>query len=45
MKKLIAVFMVLILISSMADAANRKGSHRAYSGHGKGSYYVGGHKK
>jgi hypothetical protein len=25
-----------------ADARNRKGSKRTYSGHGKGSYYVGG---
>ena len=44
MKKIIAVFVVLIFASSMADAANRKGSHRVNNSHGKSSHYVGGHK-
>ena len=44
MKNLIALFVVLIFASSMADASNRKGSHRLNSSQGKGSHYVGGHK-
>jgi len=43
--------LVMVLVASFAfiavnildaDAANRKGSRRVYSGHGKGSHYVGG---
>ena len=46
MKKVIAVIVVLIFASSMADAANRKGSHRVggYNSSGKGGHYMGGHK-
>ena len=45
MKKSMFVMLVaMLLVSLLADAANRKGSHRVYSGHGKGSHYIGGHK-
>lgn len=44
--KVIAVCFMLIFVSSIADAANRKGSHRVggYNSSGKGSHYLGGHK-
>ncbi len=38
-----AIFIASLALASAADARGRKGSHRAYSGHGKGSHYVGGH--
>lgn len=41
---LIAGFAFVAVNVVDADAANRKGSRRVYSGHGKGSYYVGGQK-
>ena len=47
MKKLLSIiFIVLIVASSLSEAANRKGSHRVggYNSHGKGSHYVGGHR-
>ena len=47
MKKLLSIIcIVLIVASSLAEAANRKGSHRVggYNSHGKGSHYVGGHR-
>ena len=47
MKKILICFLLgLISISFLAEAANRKGSHRVggYNSHGKGSHYVGGHK-
>lgn len=42
--KVIAVCFMLIFVSSIADAANRKGSHRVggYNSSGKGSHYLGG---
>lgn len=46
MKKSFVFFLVLIFASTIADAANRKGSHRV-GGHnsaGKGGHYVGGRK-
>ena len=46
MKKLVLVFIVLVAVtSSVADAANRKGSHRVggTNSHGKHSHYVGGY--
>ena len=46
MKKIVIVLLVLVFVSTIADAANRKGSHRVggYNSSGKGSHYVGGHK-
>ena len=47
MKKIMALFCIFLMVAStMADAANRKGSHRVggYNKHGKGSHFVGGHK-
>ena len=46
MKKLLAALCVFLMVtSSLAEAANRKGSHRVggYNSHGKGSHYVGGY--
>ena len=46
MNKLLAVVCALLMVtSSLAEAANRKGSHRVggYNSHGKGSHYVGGY--
>jgi len=45
MKKLmfiIVLLLVAIVICETADARGRIGSRRVYSGHGKGSHYVGG---
>ena len=46
MNKLLAVVCALLMVTSfLAEAANRKGSHRVggYNSHGKGSHYVGGY--
>ena len=45
MKKAALVFTLFVLIfviSDIAEARGRTGSRRAYHGHGKGSFYVGG---
>ena len=45
MKKTVLFFLIVIsigLISEIAEARGRSGSRRVYSGHGKGSRYVGG---
>ena len=36
---------LLVLLSSLSEAANRKGSHRVggTNSHGKHSHYIGGH--
>ena len=47
MKNTIFIMLVaMLLVSSLADAANRKGSHRVggHNSYGKGSHYIGGHK-
>ncbi len=47
MKKLLSIICIMLIVaSSIAEAANRKGSHRVggYNSHGKGSHYVGGHR-
>jgi hypothetical protein len=47
MKKILTlVLLALLSLSFIAEAANRKGSHRVggTNSHGKGSHYVGGHK-
>ena len=46
MKKSMMFFIALILVSNLADAANRKGSHRVggHNSSGKGGHYVGGRK-
>ena len=45
-KSICMLFVAILLVSSLAEAANRKGSHRVggYNSSGKGSHYVGGHK-
>ena len=46
MKKFILILLVFVVASSsIAEAANRKGSHRVggTSSHGKHSHYVGGY--
>ena len=45
-KSMYILFVVMLFVSSLAEAANRKGSHRVggYNSSGKGSHYVGGHK-
>lgn len=47
MKKILAILCIFLFVaSSLAEAANRKGSHRVggHTSKGKGSHYVGGHK-
>jgi hypothetical protein len=39
---LLAGIAFIVATMADADARNRKGSKRTYSGHGKGSHYVGG---
>ena len=41
---IVAVGVVSMLFANSADAKGRTGSRRVYSGHGKGSHYVGGKK-
>jgi hypothetical protein len=43
----VLVISLMLVFSSLGEAANRKGSHRVggTNSHGKGSHYVGGHKK
>ena len=46
MKKLTFILVILLLvISSVSEASNRKGSHRVggTNSHGKNSHYVGGY--
>jgi len=45
MKTIISIVCIFVLASSIAEAANRTGSHRVggTNSHGKGSHYVGGH--
>jgi hypothetical protein len=49
MKKSLQIVFVVCTVTAIlalalfdAEARGRKGSHRAYPGHGKGSHYVGG---
>lgn len=39
---LMLTLMAVLIISETAYARGRSGSRRVYSGHGKGSHYVGG---
>jgi len=41
----VALFVGSLVLSSVADARGRTGSHRVggYNSHGKGSHYYGGH--
>ncbi|GAB3357967.1 MULTISPECIES: hypothetical protein [Giesbergeria] len=50
MKKTISVLTAMAMLLGLAldaGAANRKGSHRVggTNSHGKGSHYIGGHKR